>query len=101
MAKISAAEQLRMDIAQLHGMVATRDEIIAKLEKELASAKSNGSSYLAGLSDLRREVEAVHVLLDAMSNPPPRKAPDSYSEFPIMTRLAVWLASRQHNNGGF
>ena len=101
MAKISAAEQSRQHIFQLENALTLRDETIAKLEKELASAKSNGSSYLAGLSDLRREVEAVHVLLDAMSNPPPRKAPDSYSEFPIMTRLAVWLASRQHNNGGF
>ena len=101
MAKISAAESQRQHIAQLE---AARDELLAtivKLEKDLTQAKSNASTYSTMHSEKAREIDAIHTLLDALPNPPPRKAPEGYSEFPIMTRLAVWLASRQHNSGGF
>lgn len=101
MAKISAAEQSRQHIFQLENALTLRDETIAKLEKDLASAKSNASTYLNMHSEKAREIDAIHTLLDALPNPPPRKVPEGYSDFPVMTRLAVWLASRTHTHGGF
>lgn len=74
---------------------------IAELKKKLESAERYQKSAEERVRDHLAEINAVHVLLDAMPNPPPRVAEQTTawggkSESPVAaaTRVSVLLATR-------
>ena len=91
-------EQLATQIASMQETAVLRDAEIAKLATELKSAKASSDSWYKKMDEAKAEVDQVHLLLDAMSNPPARKGPaNDYGQavaFNLMTRLAAWLATR-------
>lgn len=76
------------------------EEKVAKLEKDLASEKSYKEIYSKQKTELDKEIEAVHSLLDVLDGAIPRKTiPDTTQEWNVtkhdmMTRLAAYLAKR-------
>lgn len=69
-------------------------EDIAKLTKELESAKSNQKYSSDRAADLNKEVEELHAFFDVLPNAIARKDPEQYTTRSAMTRMAAWLATK-------
>lgn len=69
-------------------------EDIAKLTKELESAKSSQKYSSDRAADLNKEVEELHAFFDVLPNSIPRKDPEQYVQRSAMTRMAAWLATK-------
>ena len=74
---------------------------IAELKKKLESAERSQKNVDERARDYLAEINAVHTLLDAMPNPPPRVAEQtnswggkSESQVAAATRVSVLLATR-------
>ncbi len=74
---------------------------IADLTKKLEQAERSAKYADENVIRAQRELDAVHLLLDAMPNPPPRVAEQTTSwggkteqPVPAATRLSVLLATR-------
>ena len=95
--EVTAMEE---EIKRLANVLEGRNETVAKLTKELEQAKTLEKHYLNAMSAAQAEVSSVHAFLDAVPNAPARKPLSGYQDYPVMTRLAVWMATRS-NGGGF
>lgn len=69
-------------------------EDIAKLTKELESAKSSQKYSSDRANDLNKEVEELHAFFDVLPNSIARKDPEQYATRSAMTRMAAWLATK-------
>lgn len=75
-------------------------EKITKLEKDVKQQSEYKDMYFRQKSELEKEIEAVHSLLDVLEGTIPRKTiPDTSQEWntvkhDMMTRLAAYLAKR-------
>jgi len=75
-------------------------EKITKLEKDVKQQSEYKDMYCRQKSELEKEIEAVHSLLDVLEGAIPRKTiPDAAQEWntvkhDMMTRLAAYLAKR-------
>ena len=73
---------------------------VVKLEKDLKQQTEYKDMYCRQKTELEKEVEAVHSLLDVLEGAIPRKTiPDASQEWntvkhDMMTRLAAYLAKR-------
>lgn len=80
--------------------IADLQEKIIKIEKEVKQQSEYKDMYWRQKSELEKEIEAVHSLLDVLEGTVPRKTiPDSTQEWntvkhDMMTRLAAYLAKR-------
>ena len=80
-------------------IVALQEKIV-KLEKEVKQQSEYKDMYFRQKSELDKEIEAVHSLLDVLDGAIPRKTiPDTTQEWNVtkhdmMTRLAAYLAKR-------
>lgn len=80
-------------------IVALQEKIV-KLEKEVKQQSEYKDMYFRQKSELEKEIEAVHSLLDVLDGAIPRKTiPDTTQEWNVtkhdmMTRLAAYLAKR-------
>ena len=80
--------------------LATYEDRIAELEKQLAAEKVTLKYYTDQNRDSRAELEALHNTIDLLPNAPPRKsdAPEGEEwraiEYSVQNRLAAWIASR-------
>ena len=78
-------------------IVALQEKIV-KLEKEVKQQSEYKDMYFRQKSELDKEIEAVHSLLDVLDGAIPRKTiPDTTKEWNVtkhdmMTRLAAYLA---------
>ena len=78
---------------------ALEDKII-KLDKDVKQQSEYKDMYCRQKSELEKEIEAVHSLLDVLDGAIPRKTvPDASQEWntvkhDMMTRLAAYLAKR-------
>ena len=78
---------------------ALEDKII-KLDKDVKQQSEYKDMYYRQKSELEKEIEAVHSLLDVLDGAIPRKTiPDATQEWntikhDMMTRLAAYLAKR-------
>ena len=76
------------------------EDKVAKLEKDLASEKYYKEMYFKQKTELDKEIEAIHSLLDVLDGAIPRKTiPDTTQEWNVtkhdmLTRLAAYLAKR-------
>lgn len=95
---VARAEEAEKALDQAQESAAEHRAHAAKLEKELASAKSTSDSWYKQLTEAKNEVDQVHHLMDALPNAPARKgAANEYGsapQFALMTRLAAWMAVR-------
>lgn len=75
-------------------------EKVTKLEKDVKQQSDYKDMYYRQKSELEKEIEAVHSLLDVLDGAIPRKTiPDATQEWntvkhDMMTRLAAYLAKR-------
>lgn len=69
-------------------------EDIARLTKELESAKSSQKYNTDRANDLHKEVEELHAFFDVLPSSIPRKDPEQYTQRSAMTRMAAWLATK-------
>lgn len=69
-------------------------EDIAKLTKDLESAKSSQKYSSDRANELTKEVEEMHAFFDALPNSISRKDDNGYSQRSAMTRMAAWLATK-------
>jgi len=75
-------------------------EKITKLEKDVKQQSEYKDMYYRQKTELEKEIEAVHSLLDVLEGTIPRKTiPDASQEWntvkhDMMTRLAAYLAKR-------
>ncbi len=70
---------------------------IEKLTKDRDDQKKTKESYLLLRSELEKEIEQVHILLDILPGAAPRKGETngwSAPTYNLMTRLAAYLANR-------
>ena len=80
-------------------IVALQEKIV-KIEKEVKQQSEYKDMYFRQKSELEKEIEAVHSLLDVLDGAIPRKTiPDTTQEWNVtkhdmMTRLAAYLAKR-------
>lgn len=80
-------------------IVALQEKIV-KLEKEVKQQSEYKDMYFRQKSELEKEIEAIHSLLDVLEGAIPRKTiPDTTQEWNVtkhdmMTRLAAYLAKR-------
>lgn len=80
--------------------IADLQEKIIKIEKEVKQQSEYKDMYWRQKSELEKEIEAVHSLLDVLEGTVPRKTiPDATQEWntvkhDMMTRLAAYLAKR-------
>lgn len=76
------------------------EEKIIKLDKDVKQQSEYKDMYRRQKSELEKEIEAVHSLLDVLDGTIPRKTiPDASQEWntvkhDMMTRLAAYLAKR-------
>ena len=76
------------------------EDKVAKLEKDVKQQSEYKDMYCRQKTELEKEIEAVHSLLDVLEGAIPRKTiPDSTQEWntvkhDMMTRLAAYLAKR-------
>ena len=85
-------------LADAKEVIAHQEKEIVRLTAEAKTANSSKDAWYKKMCDATAEVDQVHLLLDAMQNPPARKGPaNEYNQavaFNLMTRLAAWLATR-------
>lgn len=80
-------------------IVALQEKVI-KLEKDVKQQSEVKDMYYRQKTELEKEIEAVHSLLDVLEGTIPRKTiPDASQEWntvkhDMMTRLAAYLAKR-------
>jgi DNA repair exonuclease SbcCD ATPase subunit len=80
--------------------IAALQEKITKLDKDVKQQSEYKDMYYRQKSELEKEIEAVHSLLDVLEGAIPRKTiPDATQEWntvkhDMMTRLAAYLAKR-------
>lgn len=80
--------------------IAALQEKIIKLDKDVKQQSEYKDMYFRQKSELEKEIEAVHSLLDVLDGAIPRKTiPDATQEWntvkhDMMTRLAAYLAKR-------
>jgi predicted nucleic acid-binding Zn-ribbon protein len=80
--------------------IAALQEKVTKLDKDVKQQSEYKDMYCRRLTDLEKEIEAVHSLLDVLEGAIPRKTiPDATQEWntvkhDMMTRLAAYLAKR-------
>ena len=85
--------QLKAALAQIE--VLKTD--IAAVTKDRDEQKKTKENYLTLRSELEKEIEQVHILLDVLPGAAPRKAGEDNWRTPtysLMTRLAAYLANR-------
>lgn len=71
---------------------------VSSLKEKLKSAEGMRDYNSKRAQDAEQEIEQVHMLLDAVPNPPPRSGTDQYAQkFAPMTRLAAWLAGARRD----
>ena len=76
------------------------EDKVTKLEKDVKQQSEVKDMYYRQKSELEKEIEAVHSLLDVLEGTIPRKTiPDATQEWntvkhDMMTRLAAYLAKR-------
>ena len=76
------------------------EEKVIKLEKDVKQQSEYKDMYCRQKTELEKEIEAVHSLLDVLDGAIPRKTiPDASQEWntvkhDMMTRLAAYLAKR-------
>ena len=76
------------------------EDKVSKLEKDVKQQSEVKDMYYRQKTELEKEVEAVHSLLDVLEGAIPRKTiPDASQEWntvkhDMMTRLAAYLAKR-------
>jgi hypothetical protein len=91
--KPAVSTQLKMALAQIEAMKAD----LAALTKDRDDQKKTKESYYSMRSELEKEIEQVHILLDILPGAAPRKGETSGWNTPtynLMTRLAAYLANR-------
>lgn len=80
--------------------IAALQEKVTKFEKDVKQQSEYKDMYYRQKSELEKEIEAVHSLLDVLEGTIPRKTiPDASQEWntvkhDMMTRLAAYLAKR-------
>ena len=80
--------------------IAALQEKVTKFEKDVKQQSEYKDMYYRQKSELEKEIEAVHSLLDMLEGTIPRKTiPDASQEWntvkhDMMTRLAAYLAKR-------
>jgi len=87
----------REEFDSLNGKIRELTELNEKLAKEKASELSMKEHYSKKSSDLEKEIEQMHNLLDVMEGSGPREIEGSYGsmrQMAPMTRLAAWLAHK-------
>jgi hypothetical protein len=73
---------------------------IAELEKLAKDAKSNSNYWSEKHTELSREVEQLHQLIDLLPNSPPRESEPPEDEkwktvtYSVQSRLTAWIATR-------
>ena len=76
------------------------EDKVSKLEKDVKQQSEFKDMYCRQKTELEKEIEAVHSLLDVLEGAIPRKTvPDASQEWntvkhDMMTRLAAYLAKR-------
>jgi ketopantoate reductase len=91
--KPAVSTQLKTALAQIEAMKAD----LAALTKDRDDQKKTKESYYSMRSELEKEVEQVHILLDILPGAAPRKGETTGWNTPtynLMTRLAAYLANR-------
>lgn len=91
--KPAVSTQLKTALAQIEAMKAD----LAALTKDRDEQKKTKESYLLLRSELEKEIEQVHILLDILPGAAPRKGETTGWNTPtynLMTRLAAYLANR-------
>ena len=80
--------------------LATYEDRIAELEKQLATEKATLKYYTDQNRDSRAELEALHNTLDLLPNAPPRQSDFPEGEqwravtYSLQNRLTAWIATR-------
>ena len=100
MATKEEVKAMGAEITRLTDLLVTSRRDMEKLTKELEQAKTMQTHYMNNSVAFQAEVHSVHAFLDAVPNAPARKQESGYQDYPVMTRLAVWMATRS-NGGGF
>ena len=76
---------------------------IEELKKKVASAESSVRYCVEQSTNLNRELESIHRILDRVDNPPKRDDSDmlpegtddwKFSKYTTVERLSVWLSKR-------
>ena len=91
--KPAVSTQLKTALAQIEAMKAD----LAALTKDRDDQKKTKESYYSSRSELEKEIEQVHILLDILPGAAPRKGETTGWNTPtynLMTRLAAYLANR-------
>lgn len=91
--KPAVSTQLKTALAQIEAMKAD----LAALTKDRDDQKKAKESYYSTRSELEKEIEQVHILLDILPGAAPRKGETTGWNTPtynLMTRLAAYLANR-------
>lgn len=91
--KPAVSTQLKTALAQIETMKVD----LAAITKDRDEQKKTKESYYALRSELDKEIEQVHILLDILPGAAPRKGETTGWNTPaynLMTRLAAYLANR-------
>ena len=68
---------------------------ITELESAVKSAESTKTMYSNMYSEIKKEVDGLHAILDSLEIP--RKGPDAYSnDYPLSVRLFAWSMKREN-----
>lgn len=91
--KPAVSTQLKAAKEQIEAMKAE----IEKLTKDRDEQKKMKEAYLSSRTELEKEIQQVHILLDILPGAAPRKGETEGWNNPtynLMTRLAAYLANR-------
>ena len=70
-------------------------EEIAKAKKEVETAKSNSKYYSDRNTELTKQIETLHEMIDLIPDVLPRyKDGDKYNEYPLASRLMSYFVTR-------
>ena len=101
MSKLQLSTQILELQNEIHKHIADikeKDEKIAKLEKTVEDNKSTIKYHQDKQKEAQEELNQVHSMLDAFSNPVARKGDGENSWYTVdrtaSTRLAAWFASK-------
>lgn len=95
---IAAKQEMELLKAEHARQLADKDDDLTDFqlnaEKQLKSANDTKDRYYRQESDLRAELEGLHVVLDSMPVGLTRKSADGYNDgsIKVQTRLSVFLA---------
>lgn len=72
------------------------EDQIAKLQKDLVTANSSKDYWYNQLSSVQNEINQIQQMLDYLPSAPPRRTDEEYPrDLSVMTRLAIFFASRK------